>query len=418
MIIKDEEIFFIETDNNKTLIYLPLRSYLGIIKNKNKTKLLSGEPLFFDKIKKRKLIDIQELHNYVSKGAPSLSIAITDNCNIGCLYCHHSAGDIGRVNSIDLKLAYDAIDNYFDKNSAAKEVRITFMGGGEPTADIYTLKNVISHANKMAANKNIKVSYRMATNGCFSNTIAEYILNNFSEISLSFDGPEYIQNLQRPFKNGSGTFKDVYRTAKYLYNNKFPFAFRSTISDFSMKHLEDIIDFFSTEFPGKSVGLEPLNPYGRAERQNILKPPDRIEFAKKLIEAFEYSKNKNIHILSAGLGKFETLRTIFCGAVGIPNYTILTNGIISCCTRDNVPDEFNYGRFDSEKKCMVIDDKKVENIRKMNVFNYKECQDCFCKYHCAGDCPDLRLSGLVNCEANRILGKYFLEQKMIREGGE
>lgn len=420
MVFNGEEIFFVDRNEKESFVYLPLRSYLGITNKENKSKFFDlNNPQtasFYSKIKERKYIDIHKIHEIVQKGSSTLSIAVTDDCNIGCLYCHHSAGEFGRFKSIDFNIAKIAIDKFFLENEKEKSLRIIFMGGGETTTNMPLLKKIISYTEEKAHDEDKKVFFRMATNGIFSKEIAEYICEHFEEISLSFDGPAHIQNFQRPTKSGEPSFDYVFATAKFFYEKKFPFAFRATVSDYSMPYLEEMVDFFAENFPGKQLGLEPLNPFGRANRQNKLNSPSRKDFYKRLIEIFEYSKGKNIKILSAGVGKFENLRTIFCGAVGKPSYTILTDGTVSCCTRDNVPEQFNFGKYNPKTKEFDIDHTKIANIRKMNVYCYPECQDCFCKYHCAGDCPDLRLSGLVDCDANRMVGKYFLEQKYIIGG--
>ena len=114
---------------------------------------------------------------------------------------------------------------------------------------------------------------------------------------------------------------------------------------------------------------------------------------------------------TAGVGKFDQIRTCFCGAVGIPNWTITTDGRITSCTRDNLPEAFSFGKYDSATDEIILDTKKINAIREMNIFNYKECADCFCKYNCAGDCPDLRLSNMLNCNATKKIGAFVLLEK-------
>ena len=86
----------------------------------------------------------------------------------------------------------------------------------------------------------------------------------------------------------------------------------------------------------------------------------------------------------------------------------MLDGNVASCTRDNMPDEFNFGHFDFESRKFVIDEDKIERIRKLNVFEYPECADCFCKYTCAGDCPDLRFIEKPNCELNKRINRDYL----------
>lgn len=420
MIIENEEVFFVEyeKDPSKCLLYAPLRSYLGLIDNRSKTRFLDGDPVIKDailgKLKSRLYIDIKKLHESFQNQSPELAIAITDDCNLKCRYCHASAGEIHKQNSLDRTLLYQVLEDFISSFDA-KEARISFAGGGEPTYDLNNLKFAIDTAKGFAVDKGILCSFSMGTNGNYKQATRDYIKNTFQDVSLSFDGPEFIHDMHRPLKNGKGSFKIVYETAKDFYESSLSFGFRATISNYSLGYVREIVDFFADNFPNKILALEALNPFGRGKSDELLSPPTKNEFVSFLLEAYKYAQNKPIRLANAGLGKFKILRTFFCSAVGTPNLTVCTDGSISCCTRDNAPDVFSIGIFDRKSGEFVLDNNKIARLKHMNVFHYDECVDCFCKYHCAGDCPDLRISNLHNCEANRKIGTFILNDKINNE---
>jgi len=47
---------------------------------------------------------------------------------------------------------------------------------------------------------------------------------------------------------------------------------------------------------------------------------------------------------------------------------------------------FFYGKYDSEQRKFVFYDNKLSYLRKRTINNISHCENCFCKYHCAGDC--------------------------------
>jgi len=417
MKFNNDEIFFVdyENDSQKTLLYAPLRSYLGLISSKIKEHLINEPNGVYGNqlqqvLNQRKLIDLRNIHAEIQKSIPELSLALTDDCSLNCLYCHASAGESHKKGSMSFKMIDSILNSYFEKLTMTK-TRIVFAGGGEPTYDLVKLDYAITKCKDLARNKGIEVTFRMATNGYYGNKIRNYIMENFSEVSLSFDGPDFIQNKQRPTKSFSPSYPIVYETAQYFKSNNFSFAIRATISNYSLEHIIEIVDFVSSNFPNTSLALEPLNPYGRGLNCE-LKPPDKLKFAEFIVKAYEHAENKPIKMVNACVGGFENLRTIFCGAVGVPNYTINTKGHVSCCTRDNAPEEFNFGYYNVKEQKFYLDDSKINKIKAMNVYSYQECDDCFCKYHCAGDCPDLRISNLHNCDFTKKLGVYFLNKKI------
>lgn len=423
MIIRGEELFFIDRIDSldSKIVYVPLRSFLAVIRNELAEHIKNDDsPIadaFFDHLKEKTLIDPYALHEIAIGILPQISIPVTDNCNLRCQYCYFRAGDEDKRRSQskeEIKCYVDAylrrIGNYKVRNKE-NYIDVSIAGGGEPTVEFDTFQYAISYCEEVFPKEGLTPRFSMPTNGVYGQRVREFIADHFYQVSLSMDGPQFIQDKHRPLKNGDSSFKWVYDTAKYFYDCKLPYAFRATVSAYSVNYLKEILDFFNKEFPGKMVGLEPMNLFGRAIGNKELLPPDEAEYSERLLEAYDYAYSKNIPIRTAGTGKFDQLRTVFCGAVGIPNWTITTEGRITSCTRDNLPDVFSFGKYDERKKEIWIDEDKIRTLRDMNVFHYPECQDCFCKYNCAGDCPDLRVSNMLNCEATKKVATYVFNKK-------
>lgn len=423
MIVRGEEIFFLERYEkpDSVIVYVPLRSFLAEAKRELVDILKDNNSAiadaFFEVLYRKNLINPYELHQVITKIAPQISIPVTDNCNLRCKYCYFRAGDADKKRCQSKEEIKCYIDAYlkclseFQIRNKENYVDVSIAGGGEPTVAFDTFRYTVLYCEEAFKAHGLIPRFNMPTNGAYGDEVRSFIANHFNQVSLSMDGPQFIQDKHRPLANGRGSFPLVYETAKYYYEHKLPFAFRATVSAYSVNYLKEILDFFHTEFPGKTIGLEPMNLFGRAIGNEELLPPDEMLYSEKLLEAYDYAYKNNISIRTAGTGKFDQLRTVFCGAVGIPNWTITTEGRITSCTRDNLPDIFSFGNYNSDTNELHIDDEKIKAIRKMNVFNYPECGDCFCKYNCAGDCPDLRVSNMLNCEATKKVATYVFNKK-------
>lgn len=421
MLVAGEEIFFLDyqADQSKAILYAPLRSYLGLLKKAAMDDFLkegsrTRQPIL-ERLKAKPLIDPERILQDTQNRNPELALALTDNCNLRCKYCHASAGDTGKTKSMTVAFVDSIIDKYFQqirKPEGDDSIRISFSGGGEPTVVFSLLKHAVKRCKGHAAAKGMRCWFSMATNGCYGNTVRQYIIENFTNISLSFDGPAHIQNRHRPHKGGAGSFDAVLKTAKYFYRNDFPFAVRVTVSEYSMEYLEEIIDFFSSELPGIQIGFEPLLPMGRARKNTDLRSPDDHQFAKRLIEIMDYAKGKKVTISYSGAVDYDCVRSVFCTSVAVPNWTVKVDGTVAACTRDDAPEIFVYGSYDAAHDKLILDADAIEKIRALNVMNYEECRDCFAKYHCAGDCPDRRLSNRISCDAIRQVGSHMLNSKI------
>lgn len=190
------------------------------------------------------------------------------------------------------------------------------------------------------------------------------------------------------------------------------FSIRATVSEYSLPYLIDIVDLFIKYFPNKAVGFEALIPLGRGKSSPI-KQPNVIEYSNRIIELLKYTEGKPIRIINSVSSEFNGIRPVFCTSVGIPNWNVLVNGKISACSREEAPSVFNFGTFNDKTKIINFNNQNLKIIQNMNVLNYDECKDCFCKYHCAGDCPVRRLSHLTNCESIRKIATYVLNNKLM-----
>jgi radical SAM protein with 4Fe4S-binding SPASM domain len=420
VLIENEELFFLDylQDESKKVIYAPLRSYLALAKSEvtnaiqydgNSNVRLS----FINRLKEKPLINVHKIIDDLHTSNPELSLAITDNCNLRCVYCYIDAGEKHKRATMPRSMIDAVLEQYFSVLKPTERIRISFAGGGEPTHNFKNLVYAVNKAKELAAKQGSKCNFSMATNGCYGDEIRDFIINEFQGISLSFDGPELIQNMHRPKANGKGSFSTVYETAKYFYNSKLNFAFRLTVSNYSVNHLKDIIDFFSEHFPSKAVGMELLNLYGRAKRSENITQPDKEQFKEKLVEILEYAKKKSVIMSNSASTEYDYVRPVFCSSVGIPNWTVSVQGDVLACTRDEFREEFTFGKYDAQIQQLSIDEYKVAELRQMIVLNYEECKDCFCKYHCAGDCSDRRLSSEgLDCKAIREIGLHVLNSKL------
>lgn len=421
MIIFNEELFMVDylSDKNFALIYAPLRSLIVKVKLDVAKKIFSNfdfpeKKQYIQYIKNRPLINISEVGEKIIKTSPELSISLTNNCNLNCIYCHANSNHKKKNTTTDTKKINIILDYYFNllENNfpSSGEAKLSFLGGGEPTLYPKLLLASLKTAKEKSKERNLELIITTATNGCFSKKVADLIMNYFTSISLSFDGPEFIQNFHRPYLNGKNSYKEIFKTAKYFQANNFPFSVRSTLSTITLKNYKKYVDFFDKEFSGIAIGAEPMYKLGRGK--NNMYSPSPEEFSNGIANLCEYASNKSITIRNAHLGKFNSIRPFYCTSVAIPNINVSPDGKIWACSRENNSKIFNYGKFNFAKKMVVIDEQKLQKIKNISVFNFTECKNCIGKYHCAGDCPDNRFSGQLKCAGIKSALTIALNNKL------
>jgi uncharacterized protein len=420
----DDEAWLLPQDDGPVLFYAPLRSYLAVfdneflkvIDNLNQTGLSISQTDIGKQLKsilqEKPKTSIDEI-SYTNIGMvflQDLSLAISNRCNLACVYCHSDAGIGDSV--LPISVAKSAIRRLVSDclSRGAKFARLQFAGGGEPTMHISIVLELISFLKELCRKEGLKHEVGMATNGAYSQQVAYDVAKNFSGVSLSHDGPKSIFDVHRPLRNGNSAFSSVMQTAKIFQEQNLPFALRATVSSLTIERKDEFFGFFENEFPGRTVGLEPLNPQGRGAllRENTL-PPSPDEFADFLSEAYKKSLSSNFQFRNSMLGKFDLLRTHFCMSIAQPAMTVLPNCDVVACTRSNAPDLYRFG-FIKIDGTINLDEESIVNLRNMNVMNAEQCNDCYCKYNCGGGCLDLRISGHLRCDVTRRVGEMILSR--------
>ena len=417
-----EELFIIEDFEDFDILYAPLRGYVAkVVKGAD----ILGDGEFMSKLVgslgSRELVDIQSELDRLHSSLPELSIPITDDCNLRCRYCYASAGDDGHTSTFTKEMVDSILDAYFGfikehgkeyADNGEGIVAVTMAGGGEPTSRPEIFRYAVERCKEHATSLGLRCEFKMPTNLTCGEELMRFIIDNFSHISVSMDGPKDIQDSQRPCRDGSGSFDKVMRNLRMLSESDVRFGFRVTVTRGSVDRMKEIADFFNDNFPGHSISFEKVHLMGRTLSEDDY--PDEL-FNRRFGELLEYAKMKGIRVRNASMRRPDEIRVSFCRSVGVPNWTVTLDGSIASCTRDNMPDIFTFGRFDFENRRFDIDEEKIRKIRELNVLHYPECTDCFCKYICAGDCPDIRFISKPNCDLTRRLIANELKN-MLEQG--
>jgi uncharacterized protein len=343
-----------------------------------------------------------------------VALGLTSRCSLACKYCHSDAG--GECTDTISTEVCEAALCLVAANAHRRETdfEVSFTGPGEPTCAWAELEYCTRRAHALSEEFAIPLDLSMATNGIFSREKAAFIVEHFTGVSLSFDGPADIQDRHRPLANGNGSYEIIYKTAQHFHDrwgegkHGFRFALRATVSSASVSRMHEIHAFFSEHFPKAAIGFEMLNPIGRGKDcyRDDLQSPDEDEFSDNLSAIVSKSQDKRI--VNSGTGRLGELKTHFCKALAMPTMNVDPQGSLLACQRDGAPDYFRYGQYNGATRNFDINQERVDFFRSLSVDAYSECHGCVGRYHCAGGCHDLRREGTLRCKSNlRLLQTHL-----------
>lgn len=418
---KNHDIFFCQNiEGRRSLIYAPTLRILVECSNSLISELILSIPEFEQKLPKlaplifssfRKGLNNPIIPKAINKRTPSvfaLSVGISRDCSLKCIYCHADAGL--KIDS-DPRILLASIDYVKQKikERNLKALHVSFAVGGEPTIRWNLFKEFVVKVNALAKSLNIELYKSITTNGFYSSSKRAFICQEFDSILLSFDGPSDIQNKHRPTRSGGDSYDTVFETAKHFSQHAKIFAIRSTISSLSINRLKELVFFFLNNF-GKKVDLvlEPMVKIGRGKTTTEVTSPSSLAFAKHFWQAYNFATSNNISLTTSGFNPKRIVAN-FCYAMSLPSFTVTTNGIVTACERDCEGIDYNYGCYIPRKGTFKIDPNRIKkNISLVNMPEY--CTECICKWHCAGDCPDTRRLGYQRCDGNKYLLLKYLSK--------
>jgi uncharacterized protein len=356
-----------------------------------------------------------------------VTLFLTTRCNLRCIYCYASAGE-RPLAEMNLPTAQRGIDfvchNALERGKP--EFGIGYHGGGEPMMHWDVLTQSFAYAQQLAREHGLRMYGSMATNGVLSRDQRQWIIENFRGVNLSMDGLPEVQDTQRPAPSGKPSSEAVLQTIRAFDAANFPYGIRITVTAASVERLPQSVAYVLEHAHPKHIQVEPMYVLGRGRANGLdVDPPAFVEgfhAAKKLAQArgvdFFYSA-----------ARVDVLTDRFCTSCG-EGFSLTPQGLVSSCYEVPDPsfefgDQFIVGQFDERDSRYVFDEEKLARLRAHTVERVPWCQDCFCKWHCGGDClyksrhamVDGKFVGDPRCEVTRALTLDQILEKIGKSGG-
>ncbi len=352
----------------------------------------------------------------------------TDGCNLRCRYCYAGAGN--RRHVMPLEAGKAAIDRVADRAKELGEEHfvVGFHGNGEPFFAFDRIRELCRYTREAEARTGVKGSLTLATNGVLNDEQLDWLIAWFDSVNISFDGLEELQNRQRPMADGSGSFPLVHRTLKRLNDEGKAFGIRTTVTAAGVDRMPEIAAFVLENYPRcDPLHLEPSWEAGRSLETGE-RSPDPDVFIRRFLEA-DAVLDGRIPLVYSGI-LTDYLGCTFCSVSG-DSFVVTPEGLVTACFEvaersDPRSERYIYGAFDPGLKRFVFDEARRSDLHTLTVDRMPYCRDCFCKYHCCGDCaakvlglkPPEAHEGSSRCRITRALTLHRIRNSLNEGGNE
>ncbi len=347
----------------------------------------------------------------------NLWLNVSHDCNLRCIYCFGHGGSYGgnrELMSVDT--AKRSIDYWFKYlNKSVPMTTVTFFGG-EPLMNMDIIKFSINYINDLLKEYNIKVQYIITTNGTiFSDDIIDLFKNNDVQFAISIDGGQAIQDRNRPYASGKGSFDIIKKNVAKLRKHYDKVSARMTLTHDDVPYLKQaVMDLWDIGFTDVVYEFVTIAD----EKLSIMK--EDVDCLRKQIQELNDITYQNI---------INKKRQFFTNTLKFAGF-IHSNKLKNECSFQS-PYTIMFTPSGEMFKChrMMDDpdhcvgslikginwDKFSENTRKY--IEETECKDCWAKRICGGGCAqenaiytgDVSKHHDLLCEETKMLAEESLK---------
>ncbi len=327
----------------------------------------------------------------------SLSLHVSNSCNLRCVYCYADGGSYGRPprTKMEKTLAIRALDTMYRTFSHIESI---LFFGGEPTLAMDVIEAVCSHVEDLKVRGVTRTipEYGVVTNGTLISGEAVRIIKRYNiQVTMSVDGPPAIHDKLRPRKDGTGTYKQVKagfdRIVSALGQTPHIEATYTRLHLNSGMRMQDLAGFLRKEFLFRVGAIIPVHvpqehPLALTDEETRT---DMAATTEMLLHDFIEGHSPTLErtLLAPFLLFLRKRATRFLCSVGHTRLTVTTDGEIYPCHRLMRP-SFLMGTvddFDIARPTQQLKDA-LRNLSYCDKYTNPLCRACWASPLCLG-CP-------------------------------
>lgn len=330
----------------------------------------------------------------------NLWLNVSNDCNMRCIYCFEDGGHYGKARKImskeTLKKSIDFWYKYLNKN--AKNVFVIFFGG-EPLYNIDGVKFAVNYVQELLKPHDITPNFNITTNGTLlTEDTIKFLVEKKIPVTISIDGGKVIQDKNRPFANGKGSFDVLSSNLKKFFEVRKYVTARVTLVHDDVKELCNIVkDLWDLGFAQVQYDLVSTdNPKLRITDEDLeIVKKEIVKLTDLTYESICHDQWRVLRNLTKAIQCVNFPNRDLMGCSLYAPFTVMVDpeGAIFKCQR-LMDDKYKVGDIENGVDWNKFYTKRIQN---------KDCSKCWAAPICNEGCPQVKL---VNC--GNVNSNYYL----------
>jgi uncharacterized protein len=319
---------------------------------------------------------------------------ITNQCNLACTYCYEYSDDriaqtAGKQKYMHADIAEASVEMLLQESGSRPNIHVTFFGG-ETLLNFPVMRSTVTYAKRRAAEIGKQIEFSLTTNATLlSEEIIEFLSQHHIGVTVSIDGDRELNDSQRVFHNGKGSYDVIVPNIKKLLKRHRTnsigarVTLTAGVSDVRRiyKHLTEEIGFDAAGFSPATASPNRLYSIGPQKMDNVLD-----QFAALAWEYRDYAIQGKQHGFTNASDTLKELHTgiskaYACGA-GLGLLGVGTEGNISLCHRFVDSPVGKMGNI----KDGIDHEARKEFLNTHHIGARYDCHTCWARPVCAGGC--------------------------------
>lgn len=319
----------------------------------------------------------------------ALCLHVAHVCNLNCSYCFASQGKYrGERAVMSFETGKRALDFLVEHSGTRKNLEVDFFGG-EPLMNFDVVKRLVAYARSIEKEKNKNFRFTLTTNGMLVNDdVIEFSNREMSNVVLSLDGRKEVHDRFRVDYAGKGSWEKIVPLFQKFVQARGGknYYMRGTFTHRNPDFLEDIktmLDLGFTELSMEPVVCAADDPSALTEEDKKIVEKQYEELAFLMLEREKQDKPFTFYHYMIDLtgGPCIYKRISGCGS-GTEYMAVTPWGDLYPCHQFVGEEAFKLG----DVYTGVTNTEKQQEFASCNVYERKECAECWARLYCSGGC--------------------------------